>query len=229
MTAETTTDRTRPLHPVHAAGTPSTPTHAAGSTRPRATARAATWAFAWTIAFVALHGYWALGGRIGFGDQANPLPSAPSSLGDWLFTLTVFAMFAAGLALPRALVRPWGRRLPRRLLVWSMWIGCAVLTARGARAARRFPALPRPRRRRAHRHDQRAGPRHRTPISLHDLVDRRHRHHLPGRRAAIRLRRAAGRFSRPARPPTSLAGKHRAGSVRPAASTCAPDRACRRP
>ena len=60
------------------------------------------------------------------------MPSAPSSVGDWLFTLTVFAMFAAGLALPGALVRPWGRRLPRRLLVWSMWIGCAVLTARGA-------------------------------------------------------------------------------------------------
>jgi hypothetical protein len=40
-------------------------------------------------------------------------------------------MFAAGLAVPSAFTRPWGRRVPRRLLVWSMWIGCAVLIARG--------------------------------------------------------------------------------------------------
>jgi hypothetical protein len=60
------------------------------------------------------------------------LPGAPSSLGDWLFSLAVVAMFAAGLAVPRALIRPWGRRLPRRLLVFSMWAGCAVLTLRGA-------------------------------------------------------------------------------------------------
>jgi Protein of unknown function (DUF3995) len=106
-------------------------THAAGPTRARATARAANAAFVWTLAFIALHVYWYLGGRVGFGDQADPLPGAPSSLGDWIFTVVVAAMFVAGLAVPLALARPWGRRLPRRLLVWSMWIGCAVLVARG--------------------------------------------------------------------------------------------------
>jgi hypothetical protein len=107
-------------------------THAAGSTRARATARAANLAFYWTLAFIALHGYWYLGGRVGLGDQPDPLPGAPSSLGDWIFSVVVWGMFAAGLAVPSALARPWGRRLPRRLLVWSMWIGCAVLVARGA-------------------------------------------------------------------------------------------------
>lgn len=104
---------------------------AAGLTRARVTARAANLAFSWTVAFIALHVYWYLGGRVGFGDQADPLPGAPSSLGDWIFTVVVVAMFAAGLAVPSALVRSWGRRLPRRLLVWSMWIGCAVLVLRG--------------------------------------------------------------------------------------------------
>jgi Protein of unknown function (DUF3995) len=106
-------------------------TPAAGSTRARASARAANWAFYWTVAFIALHVYWYLGGRVGLGDQPDPLPGAPSSLGGWIFSVVVGGMFAAGLAVPSALARPWGRRLPRRLLVWSMWIGCAVLVARG--------------------------------------------------------------------------------------------------
>lgn len=106
-------------------------THAAGSARPRATARALNWALYWTVAFIVLHGYWYLGGRVGFGDQVDPLPGAPSSLGDWIFNVVVGAMFAAGLVVPSALARRWGRRLPRRLLVWSMWIGCTVLMARG--------------------------------------------------------------------------------------------------
>src|SRR5215208_6884154 len=38
--------------------------------------------FYWTVAFIALHGYWALGGRVGFGDQVDPLPDTASSVGD---------------------------------------------------------------------------------------------------------------------------------------------------
>jgi hypothetical protein len=106
-------------------------TRAAGSTRARATARGLNWAFYWTLAFIAFHAYWYLGGRVGFGDQADPLPGAPTSPGDWIFYIVTGGMFAAGLAVPSALASPWGRRLPRRLLVWSMWIGCAVLVARG--------------------------------------------------------------------------------------------------
>jgi hypothetical protein len=52
-------------------------------------------------------------------------------LGDWIFTVVVAAMFAVGLVVRNALARTWGRRLPRRLLVWSMWTGGATLVARG--------------------------------------------------------------------------------------------------
>jgi hypothetical protein len=107
------------------------PPRAAGSARARATATAANRALYWTVAFIALHVYWYLGGRVGFGDQVDSLPGAPSNLGDWIFSLVVFGMFAAGLAVPSALARPWGQRVPRRLLVWLMWIGCAVLVVRG--------------------------------------------------------------------------------------------------
>jgi hypothetical protein len=88
-------------------------TRTVGSARARATARAANWALYWTAAFIALHAYWYLGGRVGFGDQVDPLPGAPSSLGDWIYSVVVFGMFAAGLVVPSALARPWGRRVPR--------------------------------------------------------------------------------------------------------------------
>jgi hypothetical protein len=88
-------------------------THAAGSTRAHAAARAAHAAFVWALAFTGVHVYWYLGGRVGFGDQADPLPGAPSSLGGWIFNIVVAGMFAAGLAVPSAFTRPWGKRLSR--------------------------------------------------------------------------------------------------------------------
>jgi hypothetical protein len=49
----------------------------------------------------------------------------------WIFNLVVIAMFTAGLVVPLALVRPWGRKVPRRILLVLAWLGCAVLAARG--------------------------------------------------------------------------------------------------
>ncbi len=83
------------------------------------------------MAFVAAHGYWALGGRLGFGDQPAGIPLTTSSLAGWVFTIAVAAMFIAGLAVPLALVQRWGRRIPRRLLLGLMWAGALFLTARG--------------------------------------------------------------------------------------------------
>ena len=97
----------------------------------KAAARAANAAFVWTLAFIACHVYWFMGGRVGFGDQANPIPPAPSSVGSWIFTVVTGGMFVAGLAVPSALAWSWGRRLPRRLLVGLMWAGGVVLLARG--------------------------------------------------------------------------------------------------
>lgn len=101
----------------------------------KAATRAAKAAFVWTLAFIACHVYWYLGGRVGFGDQANPIPPKSSShLGDvgwWIFAVVTGSMFAAGLVIPSALAWSWGRRLPRRLLVGLMWAGAFVLLARG--------------------------------------------------------------------------------------------------
>ena len=85
--------------------------------------RFALHAFAWTALFIVWHGYWALGGDFGFGDQESGYPDAGP-----LFTAVVVAMFAAGLAVPLAVMRG---AAPRRLLVWLLWAGAAVLTARG--------------------------------------------------------------------------------------------------
>jgi hypothetical protein len=103
----------------------------------KAATRAANAAFVWTLAFIALHVYWYLGGRVGFGDQADPLPASasaytwPSSVGGWIVMVVEAGMWAAGLAVPSALAWPWGRRLPRRMLVAMMWAGGAILLARG--------------------------------------------------------------------------------------------------
>ena len=85
------------------------------------------YAFAWTAVFIVWHGYWALGGDFGFGDQESAFP-ATSSLAGWAFAIAVAGMFAAGLAVPLALARGAG---PRRLLAGCMWAGAAVLAARG--------------------------------------------------------------------------------------------------
>jgi hypothetical protein len=92
---------------------------------------AARWAFAWAVLFVAMHVYWELGGSIGFGDAAEPTPDGPSSLAGWIFNVVVGGMFTLGLLTPLALVQSWGRRVPRRLVVFLMWAGAALLVARG--------------------------------------------------------------------------------------------------
>jgi Protein of unknown function (DUF3995) len=87
------------------------------------TATTAKHAFGWTALFILWHGYWALGGDFGFGDRESGFPEA-----GLLFTVAVSAMFAAGLAVPLAVIRDVG---PRRLLAVLLWAGAAVLAARG--------------------------------------------------------------------------------------------------
>lgn len=108
-----------------------TRTHAAAAARPRAAARAANTALAWVVTFTAVHLYWYLGGRVGFGDQSDPLPPAPSTVRDWIASIILWGMFAVGLAVPVAFTRPWGKPIPRRLIVWLMWVGALILLARG--------------------------------------------------------------------------------------------------
>jgi Protein of unknown function (DUF3995) len=98
------------------------------STRRARGRSAALHAFAWTAVFIAWHGYWALGGDFGFGDQEAAIPDTTSTLAGWLFSVGVVGMFVAGVAVPLAVARGRG---PRRLLTGLMWAGAAVLAARG--------------------------------------------------------------------------------------------------
>lgn len=90
--------------------------------------RAALWASGWTAFFILAHGYWALGGDLGYGDEESGFPPLTASAGDVAFTAIVLAMFAAGLLVPLALAQGRG---PRRLVAGLMWVGCVVLAARG--------------------------------------------------------------------------------------------------
>jgi hypothetical protein len=89
----------------------------------RMTTTTARHALTWTAVFIVWHGYWALGGDFGFGDREAEIPDA-----GWLFMTVVSAMFAAGIAVPLAVMRGVG---PRRLLAGLLWAGAAVLAARG--------------------------------------------------------------------------------------------------
>jgi hypothetical protein len=101
--------------------------HSVGLAVDPAARRSALRAFAWTAAFIVWHGYWALGGDFGFGDQEAGFPDTTSSLAGWLFTVAVVGMFAAGVAVPLAVARGRG---PRRLLLGLLWAGAAALALR---------------------------------------------------------------------------------------------------
>ena len=99
---------------------------------PRRSSWTAYAAFAWTLLFILFHVYWFAGGRFGLGDAPNPIPGPPSSVIGWIFDVVTTAMFVAGLAVPLALVRPWGRDVPRWILLTLTWLGFGVLAVRGA-------------------------------------------------------------------------------------------------
>jgi hypothetical protein len=93
----------------------------------RVSRQAAYAAFGWVLAFVAWHVVWAVTGL--------PFPhhhwSGAARILMWGFDAIIDVMWAVGIALPLALARPWGRRVPRWMLLWAAWIGCALLGTRG--------------------------------------------------------------------------------------------------
>ena len=89
--------------------------------------RAAYAAFGWVLAFLAWHVVWAVTGL--------PFPHhhyhGAARMRMWRVDAIMVVMWAVGIPLPLALARPWGRRVPRWMLLWAAWIGCALLGARG--------------------------------------------------------------------------------------------------
>lgn len=89
--------------------------------------------FAWVVVFDAFHVYWALGGRFGFGDQIDPLPSNPTAWAQVLGAV-VLALFILGTTLPLAIARRWDRWIPRWTVLTMAWAAAALLIARAVTA-----------------------------------------------------------------------------------------------
>ncbi|HEV2761079.1 MAG TPA: DUF3995 domain-containing protein [Acidimicrobiales bacterium] len=89
-------------------------------------------AVAFVFALVSL--YWAAGGMAGMGTLGGEIErlgrARDPDLVAATWAATVLKLLGALLAL--ALVRSWGRRLPRRLLLVTAWAGAVVLTLYGA-------------------------------------------------------------------------------------------------
>jgi hypothetical protein len=102
-------------------------------TRPRATAWAAYAACALALLSAVPSFYWALGGTAGLdtvGGAIEELGRAHDSRAVALGAAAGILKVAGGL-LALALVRPWGRAVPRRLLLGAAWAASMVLTAYG--------------------------------------------------------------------------------------------------
>src|SRR5688572_21278282 len=81
-------------------------------------------ACAWALVFAAVHLYWGLGGTAGL----PPGLSLFENTALFVIDLVAIPLCVAGGLLALALVQPWGRRLPRRLLLAAAW-GTAALCA----------------------------------------------------------------------------------------------------
>ncbi|MQA02404.1 MAG: DUF3995 domain-containing protein [Streptosporangiales bacterium] len=115
--------------------------------------RSTTWsahaAAVWSFAFAAMSFYWAAGGEVGSGTFGGTIESVRES--GWFVALVWFtgALKAAGGLLALALVRPWGARFPRKLLLLASTAAGGVLAGYallnlGARALQAVGVLATP-------------------------------------------------------------------------------------
>jgi hypothetical protein len=105
----------------------------APTTRARATAWAAYAASALALLYAVPSFYWALGGTAGLDTVGGAIEELGRSRDPAGVALGIGAgvLKVAGGLLALALVRPWGRAIPRRLLLGSAWAASTVLTAYG--------------------------------------------------------------------------------------------------
>lgn len=90
-------------------------------------------ACAWALLFAALSFYWAAGGSLGINTLSKvirePAIRRDGGFVAILWATAVLKVLAGVFAL--AFVRPWGRRVPRRLLLVAGWGTAALLTIYG--------------------------------------------------------------------------------------------------
>jgi hypothetical protein len=102
-------------------------------TRPHATAWAAYGACALALLYAVPSFYWALGGTAGLDTVGGAIEELSRSGDPAGVAVGIGAgvLKVAGALLALALVRPWGRAVPRRLLGGAAWAAGSVLTAYG--------------------------------------------------------------------------------------------------
>ncbi|HET7519848.1 MAG TPA: DUF3995 domain-containing protein [Actinomycetes bacterium] len=102
-------------------------------TRSRSTAWAAYAACALALLYAVPNFYWALGGTAGLGTVGGAIEELARTRDPAGVALGIGAgvLKVAGGLLALALVRPWGRAIPRRLLLGAAWAASLVLTAYG--------------------------------------------------------------------------------------------------
>ncbi|MEU1817000.1 hypothetical protein ABZ543_17655 [Streptomyces roseifaciens] len=96
--------------------------------------RVVAWSAAAAVPYIAIKTYWAAGGRAGLPDgfdvagefEKNGSPQVLVWLERHGIDFTA-VLALAGLALAFALVRPWGRHFPRKLLLAPAWAGTLLI------------------------------------------------------------------------------------------------------
>lgn len=76
--------------------------------------------FGWALAYIPIHIYWALGGSAAFLGLTHLTPEF--AIANWGASVVILGAALVSLAL----VRPWGRLLPRWALLGAAWIGAAA-------------------------------------------------------------------------------------------------------
>ncbi|MFC1431855.1 hypothetical protein ACEZDB_14500 [Streptacidiphilus sp. N1-3] len=95
----------------------------------RASLTTARAALGWVVVFLAWHVVWY---ATGLSAPTAAVHHGAARVLFYAFSVLVYLMVAIGIAVPLALAGPaWGRRIPRRLLLFLAWAGSALLLVRG--------------------------------------------------------------------------------------------------
>ena len=93
--------------------------------------RATSWvpyaAALWALIFAGFHIIWATGWYVGLDEEWARVAFAKPLFLAW--DLVVAGLCALAVFVELALVRPWGRRLPRLLILFCAWAGSGLLLA----------------------------------------------------------------------------------------------------